>query len=220
MFSPRQTLVSCVLALAALALAVPARAESGWQIRAGGLWVDPSFSTSVTNDDGTPIAVTSDSDLGYTLGLEYRFAGSLGLDLRVGRAEPDVELGAEVPGLGRIAIADGLGYTPVTFGLNAHITPDRPVDLYLGILAAWIDYGDLDFVITEPVADSLSVTSSSDVGWGVTAGADIAFGSSPWSLAAGLTWIRTDLEAREPGGDAESFEFNPFMVTLGVGYSF
>ena len=38
--------------------------------------------------DGTPIAVTSDSDLGYTLGLEYRFAGSLGLDLRADVLKP------------------------------------------------------------------------------------------------------------------------------------
>jgi outer membrane protein W len=208
-----------VVALALAAAPATADAADGaWQLRVRGVWVDPDFSWGEIDDDGTEFDVTADSDFGYGLGLEYRFTDRLGVELAALRAKPDMDLTIAAPWGEDFEFSDGLSYRPITLGLNIHLTPDAPVDVYLSPLIALVDYGDLTYYVEDDVE---SFTVSSDFTWGATIGADVPLGDDGWSMNATVSYIDTDLEAEnvsEPG--RETFSFDTLIASLGIGFRF
>jgi len=218
----RFRIMKLTVALLSLALAVPTAsvgaADSGWQIKAGGVWVQPALSYTLTNPGSTPISADSDNAIGLAVALEYRVSERLGLELGALQASPDVNLRAEPPGGPTVEASDGLAYTPITVGLNLYLTSGRPVEVYLTPVLAYVMYGDLSFSAGESIA---SIRVDNQWTWGLNLGTNVRLGDGPWRFSAAVSYIKTALPATDlESGGSEKIDFNPFAVTLGLGYRF
>lgn len=205
-------------------LAAPASAaDNGWRLRVFAAGVDPNLNETVVNDDGQGIDVTSGTDLGFGASVEYQFAGVLGLELGAFWGSPKVELSAEVPDMGVLSITDELSTQVTTLDLNFHLTPNSPTyDVYLGAGVAHLGYGDLFYAIDED--SELDLRIEDDLTWSAKANIDIALGSSSsWIAFGGLRYIWSGIEVTEaddPAGSSETFDFNIFSFSVGIGYIF
>ncbi len=209
-----------VVAFTVLALPTTSGADDGtWRLRIGGAWVTPDLSYEMLNDEGDTVHAGADQDLGLGLGLEYLVSERLGLELGMVRAEPDATVSVEPsPGI-RVALSDGLRYTSYQLGLNVHFTPNSPVDVHVGPVVARVIYGDLTFV--EGTDDVLEIECESDWAFGLNLGADVGIGDGPWSLGATVTYLGTDLVAKQRGEDERvTMDFDPMIYSLRVGYRF
>lgn len=217
-----------LISLAALALcgslAAPASAsDTGLVLRVFAAGVDPDLNETVVNDDGDDIDVTAGTDLGFGASLEYQFAGVLGLELGAFWGSPKVELSAEVPDFGVLSITDELSTQITTLDLNFHLTPNSPsFDVYLGAGVAHLGYGDLFYEFDED--SELDLRIEDDLTWSAKANVDIALGSgSNWIAFGGLRYIWSGIEVTEvddPTGSSETFDFNIFSFSVGIGISF
>ena len=193
-------------------------AEPGWQIKAGGVWVQPAMSYTLTNPGSTPISADSDNAIGLSVALEYRVSERLGLELGALQASPDVNLRAEIPGGPTVEASDGLAYTPITVGLNLYLTSGRPVEVYLTPVLAYVMYGDLNFSAGESIA---SIRVDNQWTWGLSLGTNVRLGEGPWRFNGAVSYVRTALNATDlESGGSRKIEFNPFAITLGFGYRF
>jgi outer membrane protein W len=223
-----------LIGLACLAIgsiAIPALAVDGqWHIRAHAAWVQPDLNWQMSPEGGTAIAVDANSAWGLGINGEYQVSELLGVELGIMRAVPDIDLHVENRDLGLSASAsDGLTMTPLSLGLNFHLTPKRNYDLYIGPFLAYVLYSDLEWSISEtlivdgvPVEfeDSLRIAVANDLAYGAVVGADIPFGSKGWFFSGSLRYMVTKLDSSDDEGDGERLDFDPFIVSLGVRYSF
>ncbi|MCP3964635.1 MAG: outer membrane beta-barrel protein [bacterium] len=223
MFS-NQRIRSLVLLFAAALLALPTLTdpalaeETGWKLRLGGTWVDPDVNVDTITDAGARARARSVDDINLGLGLEYRFSRRLGLDFAVSFVEPAVGLTLEPAGGGLIATTDKLSFTPITAGLNVHLTPGRRADLYIGPIVGYALYGDLSF--DAGPEGQANFTSDDDFALGAQLGVDVAIGDGPWSIDAALRYLDTDLEATDEDGEITDIDFSPIMFSFGIGYRF
>ncbi len=211
------------LVLALMFLALPAAADDeGWQLRFGGVWVDPDLSVDEVQNDGSRVRAEADSQLGLRLALEYRFSPRLGVEFGALWAEPDVEVTIDgvVFCLCRLEASDSLRFTSLTAGLNVHLTPEGPVDFYVGPLIAWVLYGDLGFRFSVGgLTDTVAFSSSDELAWGVQAGVDVPFGDGPWALNLAAQYLDTTLGVRaEDDGARSEIGFDPLVFSLGFSY--
>ena len=51
-------------------------------------------------------------------------------------------------------------------------------------------------------------------------GLDIPFSSKPWAVATSLRYLATSLDITDPDGDRETLDFDSWIITLGLRYSF
>lgn len=217
-FQARYTLQArSLLLLMLLFLAVvPAGAEEGWLLRFGGAWVQPNF--DLDDDDGG-LQVDDEDSLGLQLSLERKFSRRLGVELGVTRAESEFGFEAEILSALNFRSDTEVDFTSLTAGLNVHLTPDGPVDLYLGPLVAYTDFGDVDFInALGDQVQSGTVEGADSFAFGAQLGADIRFGESPWSLNLAARYIDTDLEIEDNEGS--DLQFDPLIVNFGFGYRF
>jgi outer membrane protein W len=213
----RLTATLALLALLFVAASVGA-AESRWQVKVGGVWVRPDLSYKPSYPVFEHIKADSDNAIGLGLGLEYSFSDHLGLEVGALRANPDVNLRVDLPGGKSIEGSDSLAFTPFTVGLAVHLTPGRPVDVYVVPALAYVVYGNLRF---SAAGDTASLDADNQWTWGISLGAEVRLGEGPWRFNAGVSYIRTTLYATDiENGDPHKVDFNPFTVTLGIGYRF
>jgi outer membrane protein W len=213
----RLTITVAILTLLAGAANAGA-AEPGWQIKAGGVWVQPALSYTLSNPDGTNFSVDSDNAVGLGFALEHRVSQRLGLELGALWASPDVNLRAEAPGGETVEVSDGLAYTPITLGLNLYLMSSGSAEVYLTPVLAYVMYGDLTF---SAGGDTLRIAVDNQWTWGLSLGTNFRLGDGPWRFNGALSYVRTALPATElEGGGSENIDFNPFAVTLGFGYRF
>jgi outer membrane protein W len=206
-----------ILTLLAGAASVGA-AEPEWQVKVGGVWVQPALSYSMVNSEGLSFSADSDDAIGLSVALEHRFSQRLGLELGALQASPDVILRVEAPGGETAEASDGLAYTPITLGLNLYLTPGRPVEVYLTPVLAYVMYGDLTFSAGDSIA---SIKVDNQWTWGLNLGANVRLGDGPWRFSGAVSYVRTALPATDlESGGTENIDFNPFAVTLGFGYRF
>jgi opacity protein-like surface antigen len=219
----RREFVFLATAALFLTLASPASAaDSGWNLRIFAAGFDPSLDETVFNDDGDAINVTSGSDLGYGLSLEYQFSDRWGIEGGFMQGNPAVELNAEVPGYGTLSLSDPMKTTVLFADINLHLTPNSPsFDFYLGAGVARMSYNNLVFEIEE-IDELLAVDIANETTWSAKAGLDIAIGKG-WSAIGTFRFVDSSLKAHETEdgpGDSETFDFKIYNFNVGIAYSF
>lgn len=220
--------------LACLALGsttLPAVAGDGqWHLRAHAAWVHPDLDWQTSPAPGDFVTVVADDAFGLSVSGEYQVSDLLGVDLGLMRAVPDILVRSEDRDLGlSVSATDGLTMTLLSIGLNFHVTPGQPFDLYLGPYLAYVLYSDLEWRVNETIDvggvpvdidETLRMSVANDLAYGAIAGIDIPFGANGWHFSAALKYMATELDAKTPEGDSESLSLDPVIVTLGVRYSF
>jgi len=193
-------------------------AEPGWQIKVGGVWVQPALSYTLTNPGSTPVSADSDNAIGLGVALEHRLSERLGLELGALWASPDVNLRAELPGGPPVEASDRLGYTPITVGLNLYLMSGGPAEVYLTPVLAYVMYGDLTF---SAAGDTIRIAVDNQWTWGLGLGTNLRLGDGPWRFNGAVSYVRTALNATDlESGGSRKIDFNPFAITLGFGYRF
>ena len=213
----KQVLRSAAILVLAIVLAQGAQAQ-GTQ--------DPGWSArlSATTILGTA-GGSFDPELGWGVGIEYRFSRRLGVELGISQADVvnSVEAGFIIAA--PFTIESRLSAMPLLAQLDIHLTPDSPVDLYLGPVVGYIRYGDLETrirgfegetipVVVTPVDDGFA--------WGVHAGLDVPLGRSRSFFEAGISYL--DAKAESSLGLAADndlvFDIDPLVIRAGIGMRF
>ena len=217
--------------LTALSTASPTSAADGqWHLRAHAAWVSPELSWQMSPAPGDLVRVDADSAWGLGISGEYRASDLLGVELGILRSSPDVNIQVDDAVLDvTVRASDGLTMTPVSLGLNFHLTPTRRFDLYLGPYLAYVLYGDLEWRVNETIVvggvpvefdQSLRMSIANDLAYGAVAGADIPLGPEGWYFSGTLKYLATELDSTDPEGDSETLSLDPFIVAVGFRYSF
>ncbi len=107
-----------------------------------------------------------------------------------------------------------------TFGLFAgpifHLTPDTRVDLFIGPLLGYLDYGSVEFNLQ---GRNFRRSFDSDTTFGAQLGLDIPFrADGPWSLYLGAMYF--DADANSDDFPELDLDIEPLFLNLGVSYDF
>lgn len=215
--SARLAVTLAALALLTVAASASA-AEPGWQLKFGGVWVSPALHDTILNSDGDRFTIDSDTTVGLGIAVERRFSDRLGVEFGVLRATPDVKLRITTSSGETGEVSDGLAYTPLTVGLNIYVVSGESAEVYLTPTLAYVTYGDLNFRVG---GDTIKVAIDNDMTWGLGLGTNLRLGGGRWWFSGAVSYLGTALKATEvEGGGSQSFDYNPFTVTLGFGYRF
>ena len=217
------TLVTAGLAaLAPLIVAGVARAaDPPWQVRVGGVWVHPNFNFSSVEPEGERLTASSDNATGLGLGIGYRLSDRLGIELGVLRASPSLHLQVQVPTGWVLSADDRLSFTPITAGLAVHLTPGKTFDVYVTPALAFVMYGDLHFAAFGLQTATADLAVDNQWTWALTLGTDVRLGDGPWRINAAVSYVSTSVHAADiENRDPRNVDFNPYIVTLGLGYRF
>jgi len=192
-------------------------ASSGWQLSLDLCWVDPSGTGISTSAGDTLTYANFNSGFGAGVRVEYQFSNRYGFEIGVlGTANVDVSLGTGGrSGRSHVGVTS---FAPVTLGLNVHLTPDRPVDVFVGPLLALSSYGNVD-VSTGAGAATTPVSIDNDIGFGAVLGLDLALGDSGWLVQTNVRYFATEAKS-SAGSTSFSGSFNPVIFSLGLGYRF
>jgi hypothetical protein len=211
MNQPARTVAALLLVL--FAAAAPA-AAGDWTLRLSGALVSPSESFRTGADDlSTSVAV--DDGLGAAASLEYRVNRRWGVEMGVLVASLDTELTVSSPLLGRNSDSDSLSILPLTVGVDLHLTPEQRADLAVGLLAAWVQYGDLTFDFPD-----IGLTGDFDIDddftWALQARLDVPF--ERFGATFGVLYLPT---SAVPGADDDAeLELDALVLTAGLSVSF
>lgn len=217
---PAFLVLALALATTAAAATTPTQPqETGWSIR--------FYAASVDFDsvDGYRGGSRPDYDLdiGFGLGFnaEYRFSRRLGIDLGVlGGAAVDVAWNALRADEWGWTSYDTLTFTPLTAGLDIHLTPDSSVDLFVCPMLAWIHYGGI-VIQSAGHWSTTTVDFEEDLGLGLTLGLGVPMGARDrWSFAASLTHLESQLDSDTWSGGRLVGDYDATILGLGVGYRF
>ena len=233
MLRPNKHLIlnSGLVLLVALAAALPVAAANGrWHLRAHAAWVYPDLDWQTSPEPGSVIKIDADDSWGLGVSGEYQVSDLLGVELGVMRATPDVRIRSEESSLGlSFSASDGLTMTPLSIGLNFHLSAKRPFDLYLGPYLAYVLYNDLEWRVNETfvvdgipitIDETLRISVANDLAYGAVAGVDIPLGPEGWFFSGALKYLATELDATDPEGESENLSLDPFIVAIGIRYSF
>ena len=210
-------IVVALAAVGTMELAWAAEDAPVWTLRVDLSWVDPSGDFVATSvDDGT-VATSFDAGFGGGLRGEYHFSERFGVELGVLSAG-SVDITTGVSG-GTVGSSLELSsFTPFTVGLNVHLTPDHPLDLYAGPLIALVRYEDVEIRAAIGTAGT-NVSVDNDVGWGGIIGLDLPLGERGWLVQANLRYIESDM--KDSGGAVSiDSQFDPVIFSIGFGYRF
>jgi outer membrane protein W len=208
-----------VVAIATIMMAgVAAATEPGWQLKVKGIWADPNLDDREADEDIVATA-SADGAFGLGLGVEYLATERFGIELGVMRATPDINVRLEAPLYGTsISESDELTMTPLTLGLNVHLTPNAPVDVYIGPMLAYVMYDDIELELGD---EREVIRFEDDFTWGVNLGADYPLGER-WSLTAGVSYLDTVLEDKsddDEDDDNDSY-FGTTVFSVGAAFRF
>lgn len=222
-----------LLLIAALSVLLPrsGNAKSLWHLRAHAVWLEPDLDYRVpTSEDEPDITATAAGSFGLGISAEYQFSDRLGLELGILRTTPKITLDYSFGDLGlQLQTSDNLAMTPISLGLDIHLLPKERLDVYIAPVVAYVWNSDLEFIIDQTfeiggqtlrIRDEARVTVASEFAYGATLGVDIPFSARPWAVATSLRYLATELDARDPEGDRISPDFNSWILTAGLRYSF
>ncbi len=219
-------LLSALLGVGLLIAPGPASAdttpefEPGWQLRFYVAAVDLDHSSSgLTRPAGTS-RIGTDAGGGVGVNGEYRFSRRLGIDLGLFTGgSVDVEASAyRVGGTSRVAY-DSLTFTPLTVGLDVHLTPASRVDVYVAPLIALIQYGELR-TTAGPHGAGTEIDFDEDIAPGLSLGLGVPFGKKGWSFQAHITYLDSSLEGQGVDGLRVSSGYDSTIFGIGAGYRF
>ncbi len=212
-----------LLTLAVAVAAAPADAQDEkWHLRFGGVWVDPDADFTGFDSDGNSVAVGSGDAIGLGAALERQFNRRLGLELGALFAEPDIIVGTGFDGGPTLDATEGVSLRAITLGLNVHLTPDKPVDLYAGPFLAHVTYGNLRFIAQDNSGRvDVGVSSSDDFTVGAQLGADVNFGDSAWSLNLVGRYLDSSLDVvTGEERTVSQLDIDSLIFGVGVGFRF
>lgn len=213
---PSRWLALWIVALAAVAISAPAWAaedDATWRVGLELAWVDPSGDFSTTTVTGNTVTASYDAGFGVGMRGEYKFARQYGVELSALGAG-SVELSAGTAG----SYVKASTAAPVMVGFNFHLTPDRPVDFYVGPMLGLVRYSDVEYRASVG-AMSTTVSVDDDFAWGAIAGLEVPIGDRRWRMQGSLRYIDTDI--RDSGGPISiDSEFDPLIFSVGFGYRF
>jgi len=191
--------------------------DSPWRLRFDLSWIDPSGSFVTTGVGGRTFESSIETGFGAGVRGEYRFSSRLGLELGVLSAG-SVDIASGFSGGTITNAVEVSSFSPITVGLNIHLTRGRPIDLYVGPQLALVDYSDVEVRTTVGGARA-RISVDTDVGWGVIVGLDFPLGERGWLIQTNLRYIGTDMK---DSGGVISFdnEFDPLILSAGFGYRF
>jgi len=209
-----------VAVLMALGSVTAEAGDQGLHLKLLGVRVAPGLDDTVYNDADEPIQIRADNASGYGLGLEYRSSQRLSWTVEIMRADVDTSLEAAVTQGLTVRSQSSMRVTPLLAGLEYHLTPGGAIDVSVGPLIGWVRYGDVTFNVDE--GESVTAVTRNKMAYGARIGAEVGLGGR-WAFSADVARLWTDLEASEGGGspsDTEQFSFDPWIVTVGLGYRF
>ncbi len=195
--------------------------DTGWRLRFYAGAVDMQHSSAGLNRPGGSSAAF-DGDVGGGLGVnaEYRFSRRLGIDLGVfNGANVGIEAHTYRAGDTSWVSYDTLTFTPVTVGLDIHLTPEDRVDLYAAPLLAVIQYGELTMA-AGPHSFRTGIDFDEDLALGAALGIGVPFGGDRWSFQANVTYLDSDLKGRGANGVRIESGYESTIFGLGFGYRF
>lgn len=199
---------TCIL-LILLASAPVSAADSAWRLKVAGVHL-----TSTAG--GAP-----DGNAGAGIGLEYRASRRVGIELGASTGEVTDKQDFDFFDV-HIRLESSLEVTPVLARLNFHLTPDRRADFYVGPVAGWVRYGDLEIQarggFTEPT--DFRVPTDDAFAWGAHAGLDLPIGNHGLFLTTGLTYLKAEVKTDSEDAITGSFNLDPLVTHLGLGYQF
>lgn len=216
----RSTWLGGALLVTFFGLALPqtavAESHSGWRLR--------FYAASINLDNnvgglGPGRGGGYDLDIGMGLGVnaEYRFSRRLGVDLGL-LAGAGVDVGVRTVQIGGETwlTHDTVAFSPLTAGLDVHLTPDHRVDLYLCPLVAVVRYGGL-VVRTGTGGVTTAVDIDDDFAVGAALGLAVPFGQRRWSFNASLTYLDSRLNGTGQGVRLD-LDYDATIFGLGFGY--
>lgn len=210
-------------------------------VRFGGAYVSPtgdlSGEDSFSEDlgDGTTLAfagsltLESQSAASPFLGYERRFTDLLGLEFTVWSADHDVDgrlqgtawlldsNTGELISVASLDVTEKVGkvsVTPLTAGLNFHLTPRSRADVYLGPFVSYVLYGDFEV----EGADSMAIDD--DFAFGGVVGVDIRLGSGGWILTGAGRYLDTSASPKDLGPGDDPLDVKPWVVQVSAGVKF
>ena len=170
------------------------------------------------------VGLGTNQALGVGLGAGYRISDRVGVELDITQAEIDRAL--DLPfvffGDGLYQIRSTVDTTTILARLQAHLTPNRKVDLFVGPVAGWLNTSDLR--VTFRLGDDIQapgdfLVSAQDVfAWGANIGFDVAFGQTNLFATTRLTYLQAEIDV--DNFDEAGFDLDPLIVELGLGYRF
>lgn len=178
-------------------------------------WVSPTGDTKIEGEK-----VEADDAFGFGLGYEYQFTDLMGVDFNLLWANHDAKSGSET--LGDTTV------TPLTVGLNFHLSKNDKFDFFLGPLVGYVMYDDIS------VKDEFGggdIKLKNDFGYGLQLGLDVPFNEN-WAFTAGLIYLQTKAEIDEDvaghdGGmetassdNTDEIDINPWILRAGLAYKF
>jgi outer membrane protein W len=163
-----------------------------------------------------------------TVGYEYRMNELLGFDFVLLNAKSDVDgrlrgtfwindsNTGELIDTGPLDETEGVGdvtFTPLTVGVNFHLTPRSKLDFFVAPVVGYVLYGDLDL-------SGEKIAMEDDFAYGATVGFDIPLGGDHWVFNGALRYLSTETKPDEPGFEGESLDVSPVVLQVAVGYRF
>lgn len=212
---------AAIALIIAILPAVPVTAEE-WQARFAANWTDTTLSLRQVDEDGNVLRFEGGNSLGLSLGLEGRISDLLGLDFAIDSARPENRISVTPPGAEEITATARMDLWTVRAGLNFHLLPGRPVDLYLGPTVAWLYAPGSSTFRAEVGGHSSAVMIDADnsFGWGGTAGADVDLGGG-WTLGVSYTYLKAEMDFTDgTEGGKHTLDLDPSTLRLGVGVRF
>ena len=215
-------LPAVVVAVIGVAVSTPLEAEgsleSRWTVRAYGLGLYPvSDEASAEVPEGLVTLSVSDGT-GFGLDVEYLVTQKVGIEaaFMVGDYEGQLRLDT---GMGQLVDTEDIGTDIVTLGANYHFTPGGRTDLYSGVLVAMSNFDGVIFFTEQGMR--FKRPWDDDIKLGLKAGIVVPFGSdSRWSFNAQIRWLKLVLEAESDLSGGRDVTLDPFIPSLGIGYSF
>lgn len=197
----------------ALAMAVaasqfqPALAQDNKvKIFAGASYISPLDEADVDIGAITD-SIEASSELGWTVGVEFRFGEWIGLEVDYVSATHDIEFGGQ-----QIAEID---FAPISASLNVHLVHTKLVDLYIAPTATYVYWGDLELDSGQTINLS-DLDTDDEVSFGASLGLDIGLGEH-FAVFGGVRWLSVDFENDDIDG---SIGVDPLLSRLGVAVRF
>jgi len=179
--------------------------------------MNPTGDTVVVPDTGERIPFNAGNGYGFGIDLEYRVSRRLGIDFGILTATPVIDV--LIDEVGVISASAKPRITPLYAGLNVHLTPDSPLDLYIGPMLAYVIYSSFDLVV-DPWFLTEGYVTQNDFGIGVNLGLDIRLGDAGWLFTAAFKYLDTTLVASPPDESIGRTDIDPMIFSIGVGYRF
>jgi len=193
--------------LLVLAAFQPAAAQDDWNVKFFGAmaYVAP-LGTENVDISGVIDSVQAANETGWEAGLEFRFAKVLGLEVSYLNSTHDIEFGDTT-----LAQVD---FTPYNVALNFHLFPNKYLDFYIAPVAAYVDWGQIDF------EDGTTEEADSEIAYGAAVGLDISFHEN-FAFIGGVRWLSLDITPDDPSSsDDESLAVDPLYARVGFAFRF